>query len=88
MKPPAAILLQTPLLLLLLLFLLAALPSTSAFSMSAAPSNPSRLRLVTNKRCPFAQKAWIALEEYHQSKANAYELLEVGLYGGNGKPRW
>ena len=25
-------------------------------SMSATPTNPSRLRLVTNKKCPYAQK--------------------------------
>lgn len=33
-------------------------------------------------------QAWIALEEYHEGKVKAYELLEVGLYGGNGKPGW
>lgn len=56
-------------------------------TMSGNPTNPSRPRLVTNKKCPFAQKAWIALEEYYGG-AKGYELLEVGLYGGNGKPKW
>lgn len=52
----------------------------------ATPTNPSRLRLVTNTKCPFAQKTWICLEEYAGPKG--YELLEVGLYGANGKPGW
>lgn len=34
--------------------------------------------------CPFAQKAWIALEA-----SNApYEMDEISLYGVNGKPDW
>jgi len=42
------------------------------------------VQFVTNKMCPFAQKAWIALEE----KKVDYELTEVGLYGSGGKPSW
>ncbi len=80
--------------------------ASAAAAAAAVPSNPSRLRLVTNKKCPFAQKAWIALEAYYHSNykssrssnggssgstaasSGGYELLEVGLYGGNGKPGW
>lgn len=40
--------------------------------------------LYTNKMCPFAQKAWVALEE----KQVEYEMVEVGLYGSGGKPSW
>lgn len=45
---------------------------------------PSRMKFVTNKMCPYAQKAWIALEVTHCD----YELVEVSLYGNNGKPDW
>jgi len=41
-------------------------------------------RFVTNRMCPFAQKAWIALE---LSRVN-YEFKEISLYGPNGKPNW
>jgi glutathione S-transferase len=42
------------------------------------------MKFVTNKMCPFAQKAWIALEV-----ANChYELVEIGLYGSGAKPDW
>jgi len=37
-------------------------------------------QFITNKRCPFAQKAWIALE----SSDTAYEMKEIGLYGAGG----
>jgi len=43
-------------------------------------------RLITNLKCPFAQKAWLALEA-KQPKAN-YVLEEIGLYGSGGKPKW
>jgi glutathione S-transferase len=79
--------------------------STAVAAAAASPSTPTtptRLRLVTNKKCPFAQKTWIGLECYYHSNNNSgssssssgptatgdYELLEVGLYGGNGKPGW
>jgi glutathione S-transferase len=42
------------------------------------------MKFVTNKMCPYAQKAWIALEV---AKCH-YELVEVGLYGSGGKPDW
>lgn len=58
MRLPAAVLFS-------LLPLLPALLSTTAAAfvvrMSAAPTNPSRLRLVTNKRCPFAQKVCVVV---------------------------
>lgn len=41
-------------------------------------------QFVTNKRCPYAQKAWIALE----AGECAYEMREVSLYGTGGKPGW
>lgn len=50
----------------------------------AARQSPSSTRFVTNKRCPFAQKAWIALEVC----GAPYEMKEVALYGSNGKPNW
>ena len=34
--------------------------------------------------CPFAQKAWIALE----ASNTPYEMEEVSLYGSGGKPDW
>lgn len=45
---------------------------------------PGATRFVTNKMCPFAQKAWIALEV----SKTPYELEEVSLYGSGGKPDW
>mmetsp|Transcript_18838 Transcript_18838/g.33204 ORF Transcript_18838/g.33204 Transcript_18838/m.33204 type:complete len:242 (+) Transcript_18838:44-769(+) len=54
-----------------------------SFSLTMATTSPS-CRFVTNKMCPFAQKAWIALEA-----ANAnYKLEQVSLYGPGGKPDW
>jgi glutathione S-transferase len=41
-------------------------------------------QFITNKMCPYAQKAWIALE----SSGIPYELREVSLYGPGGKPDW
>jgi glutathione S-transferase len=60
--------------------------STGAADMAtfALRQSPSSTRFVTNKMCPFAQKAWIALEV---CKA-PYEMEEVSLYGSNGKPAW
>jgi len=43
-----------------------------------------KVRFITNQRCPFAQKAWIALE----ASSTPYEMIEVSLYGAGGKPDW
>jgi hypothetical protein len=37
------------------------------------------LMLVTNKMCPFAQKAWIVLEEKKAAHGVDYKLEEIGL---------
>ena len=50
---------------------------------AAAAASPPR-RFITNKMCPFAQKAWIALEE----SGLPYRLEEIPLYGSGGKPDW
>eukprot|EP00903_Cladosiphon_okamuranus_P009111 g8705.t1 len=42
------------------------------------------VQFVTNTKCPYAQRTWIALEE----TATAYEMKEISLYGAGGKPRW
>jgi glutathione S-transferase len=47
-------------------------------------SSSSSILFVTNKMCPFAQKAWIALEAADIS----YKLEQVSLYGPGGKPDW
>ena len=47
-------------------------------------NNKAKLRLITHKMCPFAQKAWLALECANLD----YELQEISLYGPNGKPDW
>ncbi|GAX17002.1 glutathione S-transferase [Fistulifera solaris] len=44
----------------------------------------SPVRLITNKMCPFAQKAWLALE----CSQIPYEMEEISLYGAGGKPDW
>ncbi|CAE8584109.1 unnamed protein product [Polarella glacialis] len=41
-------------------------------------------KLVTNKMCPYAQKAWIAMEE----SGLPYTMSEISLYGMGGKPSW
>ena len=41
-------------------------------------------QFITNKMCPYAQKAWIALE----SSGIPYDMREVSLYGPGGKPDW
>jgi Glutathione S-transferase len=41
-------------------------------------------KFVTNKMCPYAQKAWIALE----ASDTKYSMTEVSLYGNGGKPAW
>jgi len=53
--------------------------------MSASQMKDSNgVQFFTNKMCPFAQKAWITLEE----KQVPFELVEIGLYGAGGKPDW
>ena len=71
----------------LVAFLLA-LYSTTVSAMSlidaanfAVRQSPASTRFITNKMCPFAQKAYIALEV-----SNApYEMEEISLYGAGGK---
>jgi len=46
------------------------------------------MTLYTNKMCPFAQKAWIALEEKKATHGLEFKLEEIGLYGSGGKPDW
>ena len=50
----------------------------------ALRQSPSSTTFVTNRACPFAQKAWIALEACQAP----FEMKEVSLYGNNGKPDW
>lgn len=60
-------------------------PSRPSSALSAKQTGAAEgARFVTNKRCPYAQKAWIALE----AGACAYEMREVSLYGAGGKPDW
>mmetsp|Transcript_73555 Transcript_73555/g.143915 ORF Transcript_73555/g.143915 Transcript_73555/m.143915 type:complete len:221 (-) Transcript_73555:19-681(-) len=54
----------------------------SALSMAAASQN--KLRFITNKMCPFAQRTWICLEE----TGLPYSFEEISLYGAGGKPAW
>lgn len=42
------------------------------------------IQFITNKKCPFAQKAWVALE----TSGCEYEMKEISLYGSGGKPQW
>mmetsp|Transcript_27241 Transcript_27241/g.33390 ORF Transcript_27241/g.33390 Transcript_27241/m.33390 type:complete len:256 (-) Transcript_27241:350-1117(-) len=51
---------------------------------SSSSSSPMSNRFVTNKMCPFAQKAWIALE----CSETPFKMEEISLYGANGKPDW
>ncbi|OEU17407.1 putative dehydroascorbate reductase [Fragilariopsis cylindrus CCMP1102] len=53
-------------------------------SIPSSSSSSSEILFVTNKMCPFAQKAWIALEAANIS----YKLEQVSLYGPGGKPDW
>jgi len=50
----------------------------------APSSKAASVRFITNKMCPFAQKAWIALE----CTQTPYKLEQVSLYGPGGKPGW
>jgi glutathione S-transferase len=67
-----------------LFFTFLALLSSESITMALSNTNPAVTRLVTHKSCPFAQKAWIALECSEQP----YELEEISLYGSGGKPSW
>jgi len=51
---------------------------------AGAGATQGSLELVTNTMCPFAQKAWVALEESGLS----YDTREISLYGAGGKPDW
>ena len=57
--------------------------SNTSTKLSAKLSGGST-QFITNKMCPYAQKAWIALE----SSGIPYEIREVSLYGPGGKPSW
>ena len=48
----------------------------------------NEMTLYTHKMCPFAQKAWIALEEKKATHGLEFKLEEIGLYGSGGKPDW
>lgn len=63
-----------------LLVLTGSIPPTSALSAKMPPKS----RFITNRACPFAQKAWLALE----SASVPYKLEEISLYGAGGKPDW
>lgn len=52
--------------------------------MSMSASNSQEIQFVTNTWCPFAQKAWIALEASNAK----YSMREISLYGAGGKPDW
>lgn len=56
------------------------LPFVRGLSMTES----SPVRLITNKKCPFAQKAWLALE----CSQIPYKMEEISLYGAGGKPAW
>jgi glutathione S-transferase len=47
-----------------------------------------KVTLYTNKMCPFAQKAWIALEEKKAVEGLNFAMEEIALYGSGGKPAW
>eukprot|EP00559_Dactyliosolen_fragilissimus_P001352 CAMPEP_0184867768 /NCGR_PEP_ID=MMETSP0580-20130426/27641_1 /TAXON_ID=1118495 /ORGANISM="Dactyliosolen fragilissimus" /LENGTH=234 /DNA_ID=CAMNT_0027368217 /DNA_START=244 /DNA_END=945 /DNA_ORIENTATION=+ len=53
-------------------------------STSTTIKSSHQHKFVTNKMCPFAQKAWIALE----TSSTPYQMIEISLYGPNGKPDW
>ena len=53
-------------------------------SQAMMANSHKKARFVTNTMCPFAHKAWIALE----IAKIPYEMEEIGLYGAGGKPDW
>lgn len=50
----------------------------------ALQNSPTATKFVTNRMCPFAQKAWCALE----ASGVPFEMQEISLYGAGGKPDW
>ena len=58
--------------------------SSNTSTKLSAKSSGGSTQFITNKMCPYAQKAWIALE----SSGTPFEIREVSLYGPNGKPDW
>jgi len=58
--------------------------------MKSTKTDISEIKFITNKMCPFAQKAWIALDLLASSSSSSvsYELEQISLYGYNGKPDW
>ncbi|KAL7486355.1 hypothetical protein ACHAW6_011947 [Cyclotella cf. meneghiniana] len=56
----------------------------TTIKLATEGNNLQEIQFVTNTRCPFAQKAWIALEASHCQ----YQMREVSLYGAGGKPDW
>ncbi|CAN0497955.1 unnamed protein product [Ectocarpus sp. 12 AP-2014] len=64
--------------------LAAALICRSSLAWPSTLRMAANVQFVTNQKCPYAQRTWIALEESH----TAYEMKEVSLYGSGGKPSW
>lgn len=58
--------------------------STVLSATSGISTDTKQIQFITNKRCPYAQKAWVALE----SSNCPYEMREISLYGAGGKPDW
>jgi glutathione S-transferase len=58
--------------------------SSSSSSGAKAVVGAAKAQFITNKMCPFAQKAWIALE----TSNIPFTLEEISLYGAGGKPSW
>src|SRR6056300_1468740 len=58
--------------------------SSNTSSKLSAKSSAGSTQFITNKMCPYAQKALIALE----SSGTPFEIREVSLYGPGGKPDW
>ena len=46
--------------------------------------HPHIYKFITNRMCPYAQKVWMALEVLEIP----YTMVEIPLYGPNGKPDW
>eukprot|EP00984_Skeletonema_dohrnii_P018421 scaffold8597_cov174-Skeletonema_dohrnii-CCMP3373.AAC.4 len=58
--------------------------SSSKSTTELSAKSSAETQFITNKMCPYAQKAWIALE----SSGIAFDIREVSLYGPGGKPDW
>jgi glutathione S-transferase len=83
--PSSSSLLLFVLHLLCLLTLSTTLSSPRNFAMTSSASTQAvKLRFITNEQCPFAHKAWLALE----CSGLQYTTQQVSLYGSNGKPDW